>query len=333
MRMIFAALFLFPMLLVEALHPAVIQEEYIFSEAPFASCHASTITQAGDGHLICSWFGGTEEGKPDVKIWMSHLNGSWEAPQEVASAKEMPCWNPVLFTLPSQEVLLFYKAGRNPKEWSGFLKRSSNHGKSWSEVELLPAGVVGPVRSKPLLLSDGTLVCGSSIESWQRWGSWIDRTSDGGKTWTKSNPINVETQYFGIIQPTVFFDQKGMLKLLARSHQIGFICAASSADQGKTWSAAKPTTLQNPNSAIETVNLKDGRVLLVYNDSKTERYPLNLAVSEDGGETWTMKVILEEKEGEFSYPAMIQTKDGHVHITYTWNRQLIKHVVIDPTKI
>lgn len=333
MRSIFMILFALPMLLIEAAHPSVVKEEFIFSKAPFTSCHASTITQAADGHLICAWFGGTDEGHHDVKIWASHLNLNWEAPVEFASAKEMPCWNPVLFTLPSNEILLFYKAGRNPKEWSGFLKRSSNSGKSWSEQELLPAGIIGPVRSKPLLLSDGTLVCGSSIESWGRWGCWIDLTSDGGKTWTKSNPINVDSQYFGIIQPTVFFSKEGSLRFLARSHRIGFICTASSNDQGKTWSSAQPTVLKNPNAAIETVNLKDGRILLAYNDSKTERYPLNLAISEDGGETWVNKVTLEEKEGEFSYPAMIQTRDGLVHITYTYDRKLIKHVVVDPAKI
>lgn len=330
MRSLFAALFLVPMLWLEAMHPSVVKEEFIFSKAPFASCHASTITEAADGHLICAWFGGKEEGDASVKIWMSHFQESWNAPQEAASAKDFPCWNPVLFTLPSGEILLFYKAGRNPKEWSGFLKRSFDQGKSWSETELLPAGVIGPVRSKPLLLEDGTLVCGSSIESWQRWGCWIDLTTDGGKTWTKSNPINVKTQYFGIIQPTVFFSNEGQLRFLARSHQIGYVCTAASEDDGRTWSNAIPTTLPNPNSAIETVNLQDGRILLVYNDSKTERYPLNVAVSSDGGETWTMKVVLEEKKGEYSYPAMIETRDGLVHITYTWNREKIKHVVINP---
>ncbi len=332
MRSLFVTLFLFPLFILEAAHPSVVREEFVFSNPPFESCHASTLTEA-DGHLLCAWFGGTKEGDPDVKIWMSHLKSTWEAPQEIASADNFPCWNPVLFTLPSKEVLLFYKAGRNPKEWSGFLKRSLDHGMTWSAPEFLPAGIIGPVRSKPLLLDNGTLLCGSSIESWQRWGCWMDITSDGGRTWTKSNPINVATQYFGIIQPTVFFSKNGTLRLLARSHQIGYICAASSEDKGKTWTVAKPTSLLNPNSAIETVNLKDGRILLVYNDSKIERYPLNLAVSSDGGETWEMKVILEDKEGEYSYPAMIQTQDGLVHITYTWNRKQIKHVVLDPDEI
>jgi predicted neuraminidase len=332
MKKIITFLFLLPFLILEASHPSIVREEFIFSNPPFASCHASTLTETPDGHLLCAWFAGTEEGHSDVSIWMSRYISKWDAPQEIAKAKDVPCWNPVLFTMPSREILLFYKAGRNPQQWSGMLKRSLDGGKSWSQPELLPAGILGPVRSKPLLLKDQTLLCGSSMESWQRWGCWMDITADG-KTWTKSSPINVPTQYFGIIQPTLFFTKNGTIKLLARSHQIGYICTASSDDQGKTWTSAKPTSLPNPNSAIETVNLKDGRILLVYNDSKTERYPLNIAVSDDGGESWAMKVTLEDKEGEFSYPAMIQTQDGLVHITYTWNRQQIKHVVINPSEI
>jgi predicted neuraminidase len=329
-----ALAFLFTLLVIaaEAAHPSIVLEEFIFSAAPFPSCHASTITETEKGHLLCAWFGGTQEQAPDVKIWMSERTEAWSAPREAARAQGTPTWNPVLFTMPSKEVLLFYKAGPHPTQWSGFLKRSQDGGKSWSDAELLPAGVIGPVRSKPLLLNN-TLLCGSSVESWQRWGCWVDITPDGGRTWMKSNPVNVEKQLFGVIQPSLFFSKKGVLRFLARSHQIGFICASSSHDQGKTWTPAEPTSLPNPNSAVETANLKDGRVLLVYNDSKTERYPLNVAVSEDGGESWQMKVVLEDQEGEFSYPAMIQTQDGLVHITYTWNRKLIKHVILNPANL
>jgi len=88
--------------------------------------------------------------------------------KKIAEIEEIPCWNPVLFTMPSKEILLFYKAGRNPQQWSGLLKRSCDEGASWSEAECLPAGIIGPAKNKPLLLPDGTLLCGSSIESWRR---------------------------------------------------------------------------------------------------------------------------------------------------------------------
>jgi predicted neuraminidase len=327
---VFASLFS-----LEAKHPCIIQQEFIVANPPFASCHASTLTQTESGSILCAWFAGTEEGADDVAIWLSVLENQspWSAPRNIAEAPGVACWNPVLFTMPSKEIVLFYKVGRNPQQWSGMLKRSSDGGDHWSEAESLPAGIIGPTKNKPLLLFNGTLLCGSSVESWIRWGCWIDITSDGGRTWSKSSPIHVDSQLFGIIQPALFWGKKGSIKLLARSHQIGSICAAESSDQGKTWSPAHPIDLPNPNSALDAINLLDGRVILVYNHSKEDRYPLNVAVSKDGGTTWTSECILEESPGEYSYPSVIQTKDKKIHITYTWNRKHIKHVVLDPKLI
>lgn len=315
-----------------ATHPSIILEEFVFKSPPFASCHASTLTEAKKGDILCSWFAGTEEGAEDVKIWMAkNTETKWSLPVVVAEEKR-PCWNPVLYTMPSGELLLFYKAGASPQVWSGFVKRSTDGGNTWSNAVDLPAGVIGPVRNRPLLLEDGTLLCGSSIESCKRWGCWVDITCDKGSTWRKSSPINVESQLFGIIQPALVFS-KDKIRLFARSHQIGYICTAESKDKGHTWSNASATTLPNPNSSIDATNLSDGRILLVYNHSKQERYPLNIALSSDGGETWDMQLVLETEPGEYSYPCVIQTKDKLIHISYTWNRTNIKHVVLDPTKM
>jgi predicted neuraminidase len=191
---------------------------------------------------------------------------------------------------------------------------------------------MGPVRCKPLLLKDGTLLCGSSIETWDRWGAYVDITRDGGKTWVKSNPINVKSQYYGVIQPSFFMTPDGEFKMMLRSRNIGAICTASSKD-GLTWSDAVPTDLPNPCAVIETVTLSDERVLLVFNDSKTNRYNLSVALSSDGGSSWKRVLVLEDQEGEFSYPAAIQTSDGLVHITYTYNRVKIKYVVLDPSSL
>ena len=92
------------------------------------------------------------------------------------------------------------------------------------------------------------------------------------------------------------------------------------------------TSLPNPNSAIDAVRLNDGRFLLVYNHSATERNLLNVAVSKDGRE-WRAALVLENQPGEFSYPAVIQSRDGLAHITYSWNRQKIRHVIVDPAKL
>lgn len=313
--------------------PSILQEEFVFKNPPFASCHASTLTQNAKGEVLCSWFAGSEEGADDVKIWFAKKNTKeWSQPIPVAEA-DAPCWNPVLYTMPSGTLFLFYKAGPHPQRWSGLYKRSTDGGNSWSAPIDLPAGVIGPAKNRPLLLDNGTLLCGSSAESWKRWGCWVDITSDMGDTWKKSTPINVNSQLFGIIQPALVFSGDNKIRLLARSHQIGYICTAESSDGGMTWTPALPTDLPNPNSSVDAVNLKDGRILLVYNHSKENRYPLNIALSNDGGKTWKMKLILEENPGEYSYPCVIQTKDGMVHISYTWNRKNIKYVVIDPASI
>lgn len=314
---------------------AVIKAEMIFTEAPFPSCHASTIVEAKPGVLLSAWFGGTDEGEKDVGIWLSrNEGGSWSKPVEAASAHGEPCWNPVLFKMPSGEILLFYKAGPDERGWSGFLKRSTDDGKTWSKEELLPAGILGPIKNKPFLLPDGTLVCGSSVESWKAWACWVEITPDAGKTWSKYGPIEVPGVREGLIQPTLFLDRQGKLRMLCRAtEKIGRICTSISPDFGKTWSPAKPIELPNPDAGIDAVGLKDGNIVLIYNHTKTSREQLNAAVSKDGGDTWKMVTTLENQPGEFSYPAVIQTADGLIHTTYTWQRKQIKHVILDPAKL
>jgi predicted neuraminidase len=116
------------------------------------------------------------------------------------------------------------------------------------------------------------------------------------------------------------------LRFYARSTaRIGKICVADSSDAGITWTQARPIDLPNPNSGIDALALRDGRIVLVYNHSSRERTPLNLAVSKDG-EHFHMFYTLEDEPGEYSYPAIIQARNGDLHITYTWRRQRIRHV-------
>ena len=315
-------------------YSCVLREEFIYTEAPYPSCHASTIVETEPGILLSAWFGGTGEGKNDVGIWISRReNGSWSAPVEVASEKGAPCWNPVLFKMPDGEILLFYKAGPSPMTWSGLVKRSNDGGSEWTDAKLLPAGILGPIKNKPILLQDGTLLCGSSVESWRAWACWMETTKDAGKTWEKYGPIFFPGESHGLIQPTLFYDRDGNIRMLCRStKKIGAICTAKSADGGKTWSPVKKTELPHPDSGIDAVRLDDGRILLIYNHTSQGRTPLNVGLSEDGGNTWRMVATLESNPGEYSYPAVIQTQDGLVHATYTWKRERIKHVVIDPSK-
>jgi len=303
--------------------------EFIYEEAPFPSCHASTIEETRSG-LIAAWFGGTDEGEADVGIWASrHENGKWTAPVEVANGiqpdgKRHPCWNPVLFQPRQGPLLLFYKVGPTPSRWWGMQMSSTDEGKTWSKPAQLPDEILGPIRSKPVQLADRTILCGSSSEH-AGWKIHFERTSDLGKTWSRTK-ANSDPKEFAAIQPTILV-HKNQLQALCRSRQ-GRITEVWSSDNGCTWSPMKATALPNPSAGIDGVTLKDGRHLLVYNHTPRGRTPLNVAISTEGKE-WQPLVTLESEPGEYSYPAMIQTRDGLVHITYTWKRKRIKHAVLD----
>ncbi|HEX4795735.1 MAG TPA: sialidase family protein [Humisphaera sp.] len=329
----FTILILANALQLHAADPAILKTEFIFETAPFKSCHASTIVESTGG-LVAAWFGGTREGASDVGIWLSRLeNGSWSAPVQVASGadadgKPLPCWNPVLFQPVGKDLLLFYKVGPSPSTWWGKMMSSSDSGKTWSPQRRLPEGILGPIKDKPVALSDGTLLCGSSTEGPDGWRIHIERTMDLGKTWLATPPLN-DGRRIGAIQPTILVHHDpDSIQILCRTRQ-GRIYDAWSKDAGQTWSAMAPTPLPNPNSGIDAVQLRDGRSLVVYNHTPRGRSPLNLAISEDG-KSWKSGPILETEPGEFSYPAIIQAADGMVHITYTWKREKVRHVVIDP---
>jgi len=302
--------------------------EFIFEDAPFESCHASTLLETANGGLLAAWFGGTEEGHPDAAIWMSRKQkgGSWSAPREVFREEGAPAWNPVLFRAANGVVWLFYKFGPSPREWTGGYRSSTDGGRTWSAPRSLPAGLLGPVRSKPLILDDGTIVAGTSVESYQAWACWVEISRDHGYTWTRHGPIVHPEEPFGVIQPTVVPISRGRLRMFMRSRNIGRICYADSADGGRTWSGAKETNLPNPNSGIDALRLRDGRLALIYNHTSKGRTPLSLAVSADDGVTWKQVLTLEDGPGEYSYPALIEARDGSLHMSYTWKRERIKHV-------
>lgn len=314
----------------------IVRSEFIYKseEVKFPSCHASTIAEIPQG-LITAWFGGTAERDPDVGIWISrYTNGKWSKPEEAANGirengKRYPCWNPVLYNS-GDEILLFYKVGPSPSEWWGELIISDDNGISWSASHKLPEDILGPIKNKPVLLGNGTLLCPSSSEN-EGWRVHMEMTPDNGITWTRTKALNERN--IAAIQPAVLLHKSGKIQILCRSKQ-SKILSSWSEDNGKTWTELEPLTLPNPNSGIDAVTLKDGGHLLVYNHLNNGRQMLNVAVSDDGI-NWKSALLLENdiKDKEYSYPAVIQSGDKKIHITYTWNRKLIKHVVIDPELI
>lgn len=315
-------------------HAAIVQSEFIYEHAPFPSAHASTIVETSKG-LVAAWFGGSEEGAPDVGIWLSRHDGrAWSPPVEVADGIQPdgtrhPSWNPVLFQPSKGALLLFYKVGPSPEQWWGLVKESKDHGRTWSDAKRLPDGILGPIRAKPIQLADGTILAGSSTEH-DGWLVHMEWTKDPLGAWAKSDPVN-KTEDWDAIQPTLLDHGQGRIQILCRSKQ-GVVTQAWSEDEGRSWSPMTKMSLPNPNAGIDGVRLADGRFLLVYNPTRRGRHQLQLAMSRDG-RSWTPTVMLENEPGEFSYPAMIQTSDGSVHVTYTWKRERIRHTVLDVSKL
>ena len=322
---------------------AIVKSEFIYQseDVRFPSCHASTIAETSNG-LITAWFGGTHERNPDVGIWVSRFeSGKWTIPVEVANGIQhktlrYPTWNPVLFNY-GDEIILFYKEGPSPSTWWGEYITSADNGLTWSWPVRLPEGIAGPIKNKPELLPNGELICPSSSED-DGWRVHMEFTTDRGLTWERTEALN-DGKEISAIQPGILKHPGGKLQILCRSKN-KYILSAWSTDHGKSWSKLEPIELPNPNSGTDAVTLKNGKHVLVYNhifpgEEWGSRNILNVAVSENGTQ-WNAAVLLENdpaKDGEYSYPAVIQTADGMIHITYTWNRKLIKHVVVDPAKL
>jgi len=324
--------------------PGFVRQEFIFDTAPFPSCHASTIAETKSG-LVAAWFGGTAERNPDVCIYVSrHEHGNWTAPVAVANGvgfatDRLPTWNPVLFQPKSGPLMLFYKVGPNPATWWGMLTTSTDDGKTWSVPQRLPNGILGPIKNKPVQLINGDILCPTSTEGDGGWRVHFERTSDFGTTWSATPPVN-DGKEIGAIQPSILFLGKDKLEAMGRTKNDKLFQIWSD-DDGKTWGRMRLLDLPNPNSGTDAVTLRDGRQLLVYNHNtrlgsfNKGRSPLNIAISKDG-QVWQAAMVLEDAPtapNGFAYPAVIQTRDGLVHITYTWERKRIKHVVIDPSKL
>ena len=312
----------------------VISSEFIYESAAFPSCHASTLVETKDG-LLAAWFGGSYESHPDVSIYCASYDGStWSAPEKVADGVvsdtlRYPCWNPVLFRLADGRIALFYKVGPNPREWWAEYKTSSDEGRTWTESVPLPEGMLGPIKNKPLALPDGRILYPSSVEyTPDNWKVFIESSEKDLSGWRITA---IDNNGFNAIQPALFL-YKGRLEMLCRTQE-GVLATSRSDDLGRTWTPLQASTLPNNNSGIDGLVLKSGLRLLVCNPVQEGRNKLSLLGSYDGKEWRTLLLLEDQPAGEFSYPAIIVLRDETVSITYTYNRERIKHVNLIITTI
>jgi len=324
-----------------------------FDDRPTDSAHASTLLQLKDGSVLAAWFGGSWEKDSNVDIWMSRRDaqGKWNQPYAVACVFAVAMWNPVLFRCPDSSILLFYKVGHIIPEWKTFAIRSNDEGKNWSEPFELVAGDVsggrGPVKNKPILLSDGkTIVSPASVETDNVWQAFVDISTDNGETWTHSEYVPMRMSSYniqmvdqpynkhrlwgkGMIQPSLWEDEKGVLHMVCRTTSSA-IFQSDSEDGGMHWCTAYDTGLPNNNSGLDLVRTPEGSLVLCYNPVgnlpnyyKGPRTPLVLDYSVDNGKNWQRLVVLEDGPGGFAYPSIIVNDQKEILVTYTHNRERI----------
>lgn len=282
---------------------------------------------------------------------------------DMNQARRKACWNPVLFQVPGGDLLLFYKIGTNVGDWTGWLVRSKDGGKTWSKREALPEGFLGPIKNKPEWIN-GQIYSPSSTEGKGGWRAHIEICDAKATNWRMVGPLpaelnlptisrkahaagNVDDAEAGeaiqgedmkpiyAIQPSLLIHRDGRLQILCRTRNAK-VATAWSSDKGETWSTVTLTDIPNNNSGTDAVTLADGRHVLIYNNFETlpgtpkgVRTPLSIAISEDGV-NWEHLITLEDSPiSQYSYPSIIEGKDGKLHAIYTWRRQRIKYAEIE----
>jgi predicted neuraminidase len=317
----------------------IITQHKIFKEeAFFPQCHASTLVRMKNDALVCAWFGGTHEKHDDVAIWYSVCkDGQWTDPKIACDTPNIPCWNPVLFSPDQEQILLYFKSGKNTKVWKTYISSYDAEKDTWGPIKELVEGDIGgrgPVKNKPIRLSDGKVIAPASIETADAWDAYVDISYDDGYTYKDFFKVPLDRSKLhgkGVIQPTLWESSPGRVHMLLRSSE-GFIYRSDSSDYGMTWCEAYPIDIPNNNSGIDLTRLEDGTLLLLCNPvgkNWGKRTPLSLFSSCDNGFTWTEEVVIEHDEvnenPEFSYPAIISC-ENQVYASYTWNRKSVAFV-------
>ncbi|MBI3851363.1 MAG: exo-alpha-sialidase [Verrucomicrobia bacterium] len=300
--------------------------ELIFEKIPDAPAHhCSTIAEAANGDLLVVWYGGSFESADDQTLFLSRRKKgerTWSQPEVLIRNSAQPPGNAVVFRAGGKRICIVWcrmEASRPLRRGGGwgqtrlFYRLSEDDGITWGQDKPFLGGVHEGLRNVPITLANGDLLLPLAHS--------FARTRDSGATWEQLGAVNAGGQ------PTVIERADGSLLTLLRKGPR--ILQSESRDAGRTWSPTTATELKNPDAGIAMTRLRNGHVVLIFNDSGMARTPLNIARSLDEGRTWETPLALESNPGEYSYPSVIQTSDGKIHATYTFRRYAIKHVELD----
>ena len=313
----------------------LLKKEFIYdpkTPVEIPSCHAATLIKTADG-ILAAWFGGTHEGHDDVQIYVAHrsdADGTWSAPQCVSVVEPIPNWNPVLYDN-GEEILLYYKRSKEIHSWNTMFTTSRDGGYTWAVPRRLCEDDIdgrGPVKNKPIRLSNGTILAGASFEQGP-WRCFADISSDNGYTWEQTPFLPVPTEDTEVIQPSLWEDNRGVHMLVRSKNKKIF--RSDSTDFGKTWCTLYPTALPNNNSGLDLVKVAENRIILCCNPVTEGRTPLSLFESIDSGDTFVRLFDLETEPGEYSYPAVI-TDGKYLYGCYTWKREKMVFFQCDLTE-
>lgn len=312
------------------------QSELVFEVAPGAvSHHCSTLTEAANGDVLCLWYGGSYESANDQALFLSRRKAgerTWSAPEPMLRDSLRPPGNALIFTDGIGRIWIIWgrmdasrplRRGGGWDECTLLYRISEDHGRTWSQDKEMPELDRALPRNVPITMDNGELLLPLTGHEGERSGGLFLITADNGASWTTSELIPTGSQ------PTVVQRSDGSLLTFLRSRPR--ILRSISTDHGRTWSGAEPTDLACPGAGIAMTRLENGHILLVHNDSATSRTPLSVRRSVDDGETWEDALALETNPGEYSYPCVIQTSDGMIHISYTFRRTSIKHIEMNET--
>lgn len=312
-------------------------------EIPGRYKHPASITQLDNGDLLLAYYGGSGEYGADTAVYGSRLRkgeSTWCTPFVLADTPDRGEGNPVVWQGPNGVVWLFY-VNQYGETWSNARvkgKVSTDGAKTWSDSFMLTFEEGTMARGRPELLNNGDFLLPMYYETGEdreqtasTTSSFFLRYNHESKTWTETNRITSEQ---GNLQPQVAqLSDEHLVCYMRRGggfepDETGYIQRSESRDGGYTWSAAENTDFPNPNSAIDFLRLKNGHLLLVYNDSMNERSPLTVAISTDNDTSYPYRRDIAGGDNTFAYPYAIQTDDEKIHIIYTTNnRTTIMHAV------